>query len=360
MSLEIDLLVQSITNAKRPEDVFGVIPDGATHDRVSAMKKVFHRIVLVVHPDKNPGAKSLGDVMTKLVAFRTEAESLLADGTYGIARKAKVTASLISKRGTYKITEEFRTGDVANILLGEFDGTKYLLKVVRKPGDNDLLDNEVRVLRELHAKKGDQAVTFQKYLPKVAESFVILEGKTNRRVNVMDVAEGCYSLAEIKAAYPEGIDARDAAWMVRRAMEGLGWVHEVGYVHGAVLPEHILVHPIGHSARLVGWSYAVKTGQKLTAVSAPRKGMYPPSVFAKEPATPKLDVQMLGATAELMLSDAKGAMRSDLPPEVVAFFLKCRRGEIADGWTAYRAYDEVLGKVYGKRAYRAFAMPAHK
>ncbi len=356
MTSELDLLIQSITKAKRPEDVFGVIPDGATHDRVSAMKKVFHRIVLVVHPDKNPGAKGLGDVMTKLVAFRAEAEALISDGTYGSARKAKVTASLTSKRGTYKVVEEFRTGDVANILLGEFNNTRCLLKVVRKPGDNDLLDNEVRVLRELHAKKGDQAVTFQKYLPKLAESFVVLEGRTNRRVNVLDLAEGHYSLTEIKAAYPEGIDARDAAWMIRRAMEGFGWVHDLGYVHGAVLPEHILVHPTGHSARLVGWSYAVKKGQKLTAISAPRKAMYPPSVFKKDPATPTLDVQMLGACALDLVSE-NDKVRGDVPADVATFFRQCKAGKIHTGWDAYRAFDEVLAKTYGKRAYRAFKMP---
>lgn len=356
--MELDILVQSIKKAKRPEDIFGVIPDGAPKDRVSAMKKVFHSIVLVIHPDKNPSAKGLGDVMTRLVTLRSEAESLLTDGTYGTARKEKVTASLTSKRGTYKIVEEFHTGDVANILLGEFDGAKCLIKIVRQPGDGDLLDIEARILKELHAKTGEKADVFRKYLPKLAESFVVLEGGTHRRVNVLDVAEGHYSLAEIKAEYPGGIDARDAAWMIRRAMEGLGWVHEVGYVHGAVLPEHILVHPIGHSARIVGWSYAVKKGQRLTAISAPRKDMYPPSVFRKEPATPKLDVQMLGTSSLFLLTDTHNKLRADVPPDVADFVRKCIHGSVPDGWTAYRTFDEVLKKVYGKRAYRAFAMPA--
>ena len=145
--------------------------------------------------------------------------------------------------------------------------------------------------------------------------------------------------------------------MIRRAFEGIGWVHDRGYVHGAMLPEHVIVHPTEHGARLVGWSYSVRKGQRLTAISAARKSMYPASVMKREPATPVLDVQMLGGCATLLLSDKKGKLRSDVPGEVSTFLNACRSGKVKDGWDAYRAFDLVLGKCYGKRQYRAFAMP---
>lgn len=365
--------VERLRVAKRPEDVFGVLAGGTVADRLSALKHSFNGFLLHVHPDHNPGLLDAGVCVTRLMAFRKEAAHLLETGTYGTVRKAKVDAVLKSRTGTYKVHEEYRTGEVADLFLGEDGkGQKCLLKIVRQPSDNDLLDFEARTLTELHRLTGTKARVFQKYLPKLYDSFSLVEGGRHRRVNVLDIAEpeagyvrklkekkgvdaprDYYSLAEIRDAYPDGIDARDVAWMIRRAFEGVGWVHEQGFVHGAMLPEHVLVHPLEHGARIVGWSYAVKKGQKLTAISAARKKMYPPSVLRREPATAAIDVQMIGECAVFLCSGKNG----NVPKEVALFFDKCRAGEILDGWSAYHAYNEVLDKSYGKRAYRAFAMP---
>ena len=60
------------------------------------------------------------------------------------------------------------------------------------------------------------------------------------------------SLAQVHAAYPRGLDPRDAAWMWRRLLVALGTVHAAGVVHGAVLPDHVLIHPDLHDT-LIGW-----------------------------------------------------------------------------------------------------------
>ena len=46
-----------------------------------------------------------------------------------------------------------------------------------------------------------------------------------------------------------------------------------------------------------------------------------------------------------------------MPKDVATFFAQFREGKLREGWDAYRAYDGVLKSVFGKRAYRAFAMP---
>src|SRR5262249_26100225 len=144
--------------------------------------------------------------------------------------------------------------------------------------------------------------------------------RVNRKVNVFDIADGYYSLAEIRAAYPEGLDARDAVWMIRRVFEVLGWVHSLGYVHGAVLPEHVLIHPIEHGARLVGWSYAVQAGQRIKAISAARKNFYPSYVMRREAVTGKLDVQLAAECASLLIADKNLVMSTDVPNELAQFF----------------------------------------
>jgi len=371
-----EILCETLRSAKKPEDVFGVLPDGTTASRLISLKHRFNEFILVIHPDRLPDLKDPGQYVERLVALRKEAEALLKESTYGKPRKAVLNAVLRSRDHTYKLVEEFRVGEVADLFVGERGSQKCLLKIVRQPSDNDLLDIEARVLSELHRQTGEKARVFQKYLPKFFESFSLVEAGRHRRVNVLDIAEpeaaylrklkekkgveaprDYYSLAEIREAYPNGVDARDAAWMIRRAFEVLGWVHSLGYVHGAVLPEHLIVHPLEHGARLVGWSYAVKSGQRLTAISTSRKGMYPKSVFNREPTKPVLDIQLAAESTILLLSDAKGKLRADIPANVAAFFNQCRAGKIKDGWDAYRTFDEVLQKTYGKRAYRAFEMP---
>lgn len=355
--MELELLIARIQGAKKPEDVFGDVPDGPIPDRVRAMTRIFHVIAATIHPDRNPGAKNLGAVMTTLVGFRHEAEKLLQEGTYGTKRAVVVKATLTSKLGEYVLSHELCRGDVATLYLGQFKSQEVLVKVTRAPGDSDLLDIEAKALTYLRKQTGDTAKTFQKYYPKLLDSFVVVDSGKHRRVNVFPHLPGYRSLAEVRTAYPNGIDPRDAAWMLRRAFEGVGYAHELGRVHGACLPEHILIHPEGHSAQIVGWSYSVKSGQRLTAVSAHRKAMYPPSVFRKEPAKPVVDVQMLGECANFLVVDSSGKMPTSTPKPIQDFFGSCRSGKIVNAWTAYRQYDTVLKSVYGKRSFREFTMP---
>jgi aminoglycoside phosphotransferase (APT) family kinase protein len=50
------------------------------------------------------------------------------------------------------------------------------------------------------------------------------------------------------------VDPRDATWMWRRLLVGLGWVHRAGVVHGAIVEDHVLIHPGEHG--LVDWCYS--------------------------------------------------------------------------------------------------------
>jgi serine/threonine protein kinase len=377
MGRDTEILCANLLRAGKPEDVFGDLGGVDVHARLDALKHRFKEFIRLVHPDQNPDLKDAARFVDRLVSFRKEAETYLNADTYGKSRKKAIDAILRSKTAAYLVLEEFRSGDVADLFLAENPArNRVVLKLTRKPSDNDLLENEAQVLAELHRATGEKAKVFQKYLPKLLDSFPMIENGVHRRANVLDLAAPApeyvqklmnkkgvpadpnyYSLAEIRTAFPDGIDARDVAWMIRRTFEGLGWVHSLHYVHGAMIPEHILVHPTEHGARLVGWSYARPSGFRLKAIPSTRQRMYPPEVFRKEPVKPVLDVKLVGACALLLLSDAKGVVRDDVPKEIVTFFERCRAGVSKDGWEAYREFNEILEKVYGKRRYRAFAMP---
>lgn len=56
-------------------------------------------------------------------------------------------------------------------------------------------------------------------------------------------------------------DARNTAdpissvWMWNRLLEQLAVLHERGFQHGALLPQHLLLHPAHHGLALCGWSH---------------------------------------------------------------------------------------------------------
>ena len=78
-----------------------------------------------------------------------------------------------------------------------------------------------------------------------------------RHANLIGALGGFRSLAEVRSAFPAGLDPRDAAWMWRRLLVAIGAAHRAGVIHGAVLPEHVLIHPAEHGLVLVDWCYSV-------------------------------------------------------------------------------------------------------
>src|SRR6516164_8396933 len=86
------------------------------------------------------------------------------------------------------------------------------------------------------------------------------------------------------------------AWMWRRLLVALGFAHRCGLVHGAVLPEHVLIQPHDHGLVLIDWAYAVAaspaTGERVTAISAAYAAWYPAEIMRKEPPAAGTDLAM--------------------------------------------------------------------
>lgn len=233
-----------------------------------------------------------------------------------------------------------------------------VLKITREPYNNDLVENEAAILGRLYPP--DQAdEKFYRYLPKLVTS-VRYDG---RQGNVFPRFEGFHSLAEILGAFPEGIDFRDMVWMFKRALAGLGFVHTSGLVHGAVVPSHVLVHPIGHGAKLIDWCYAVEGAKKIGAFVPTWQHFYAPEILQKLPATPATDVYMLcKAAIALVGGNVETNEMPDAVPEQIQNFLRTavlldQRRRPSDAWDLHEKFDKLLERVVGKRKYRPFHMP---
>ena len=134
--------------------------------------------------------------------------------------------------------------------------------MLRAPGDGDLLAREHEVLTALEASRAQGAPHFTRLLPQrvaLGTARLGMRGELGeRRVAVHRWRSGfVHTFDDVAREHPTGITAGHAVWIWKRMLELLGWIHASGWVHGAVLPPHLLVHARDHGVTLVGFSRAV-------------------------------------------------------------------------------------------------------
>lgn len=236
--LDLAQLYRTVTTAHRPADVFGPL-DGSLDGQLTQLARVFRTLVRVAHPDHCPGDQRRAEqTFQHLQAWRQRAEEELRAGIYGSAT-SPVTVTL--RTGTYEIHEPLKAGDYYTLYRCTTSPMKpsedLQLKVVHDVRDNELVRHEAQVLRRL-ARTPAQA---QRYFPRLAESFMWSDHAASRQALLIAAPTKLYSLADIRAAYPAGLDPRDAAWMFNRTLEALWFAHQQNLVHGAVLPTDLRV-----------------------------------------------------------------------------------------------------------------------
>jgi hypothetical protein len=233
--MTFDEAVTAISGARSFSDLLAA--DSGAAAAVVTAGHAYRMLVKLVHPDVAPAGR--GPAATAAFARLAELWS---------ERDGRL---LTTKRATYRVGGPVASGDITELYA--VDGDAALLKLPRRPADNDLLEAEAAALRTL-AAEGDPK--FRPYAPRLVESFTHEDADRARRTaNIIARQRGFVPLAEVHAAYPGGLDPRDVAWMWRRLLTGLGWAHRAGLVHGAVLPEHVLIHPAEHGLVLVDWCY---------------------------------------------------------------------------------------------------------
>jgi hypothetical protein len=132
--------------------------------------------------------------------------------------------------------------------------------VVLKYADAVKLGRERDILRQLQADTSPGSAYFSQRLP---ESVALGPDGNGGTVHVLRHPPGYWgSLAEVHRLNGTGLDARHVVWMWRRVLEALAHVHSIGWSHGAVSLEHMLVHPADHGVFMIGWSGAKRAGDQ--------------------------------------------------------------------------------------------------
>ena len=316
--MTLDEAIRLVLNASDAGTLFG---DAAPGRR-------FRRLAGVLHPDRVPVADRdrATEAFVRLIA--------LWRGT---------------TVGEYRLGPRVYAGDLADL----YDvGADRLLKLPRDPANNDLMAREADALRTLENAADPR---YLPYVPRLVDSFRHHEDGTGARrlVNVLAAVPGLHSLAEVRRARPDGLDARDAAWMWRRILVALGVAHRAGVVHGAVVPEHVLIEPAGHGVVLVDWCYSAHEGELVPALVPAYADWYPAEVTARESPGPGTDIAMASRCMTWL-------MRVDAPEPLRRFASGCclpgLRQRPDDAWRLLVELDELLESLFGPRTFRPFTL----
>lgn len=264
----------------------------------------------------------------------------------------------------YRLFGRLAQGESSDVFLAERarpTTERVVIKVLRSASDLDLFDREWRALTALHADDGPGASQLARRLPgPVARGRV--EG-TDRQALIYRAASGFVdTFDDVVRAYPRGLPGVHAVWMWRRLLELLGWLHDRGFVHGAILPAHCLVHGRDHGAMLVGWSCAgrVSDRQTLPVYKEILRDLYPEELLSGAPISPGSDLAMTARNIARLLGKATWGWPAEVPASLrslVEMGSSVRTLPTLSAWEMKKLVGEAAHEAYGPPRFHRFEMP---
>lgn len=234
------------------------------------------------------------------------------DRSYGDSREPRLWIG----GHRYALVGRLARGEGSDVFLGRRDEAlpaRVIVKILRDEGAADLFAREERVLEDLSRATSRGAAHFTRLVPErvaFGRARLGVNGKDGEReVAVRRYRAGfVHTLDDVRRAHGDGLDPAHAVWVWKRVLELLGFVHGAGYVHGAVLAEHLLVDVRDHGVVLAGFSRAVRPGEHLPARTRGRDALYPEAIVRGEPATETTDLVMSArAVLQLLGGDPRRA-----------------------------------------------------
>lgn len=331
-------VLEQVLAAKKPSDLFGDKDAGAA-------KPIHRRLLKQVHPDLFEPQ------------HRARAEQAVANLNTlwdQLTKPKSADIVITTKRYSHTLGELHARGDICNVYLATSDGAKTVVKLPRSPKNSDLVVNEAKVLKKINAEVSSELRAFY---PELLDVFKQRDESTKieRRGVVMTLHKtGFVTLTDVRKKFPQGIDPRDMAWMFRRLLIALGGLHDIGVVHGAVVPDHMLMELSAHGFVLVDYSYASTEGSIIPAFAKGWEKAYPDEVGVKLTPTPATDLYMAAKVLEY-------GMGEQAPRQLRAFVKGCTVGTQANrpgnAWELLAEFTELIERLYGPRRFRVFRLP---
>lgn len=250
----------------------------------------------------------------------------------------------IVKIGKWEIREPFARGDLANLY---YTNNGAIFKIARSRADNDLMDREKFALAAIHKEASGYGV----YIPKGIEYLTA----SGRRANIINPAEpGFISLEDILNRIPGKLDFRHVVWMISRLTSALGFIHRCDYIHGAIVPSHLLYNPANHEMRLVDWCYSSKVGSgPIPAVVKAYRYLYPPEILKKETPQVSSDIFMMGALINTMTPH----IPREFHPLVEWCMVSSPLSRPLDAWEFQKTWKAAAERTFGKPTFFQLNVP---
>lgn len=354
-------------------EIFGVMPKGDLPQQLKQLKSRYKYLVKQTHPDQvEASLRGLANIVfPEVVRFYERAEQALTAGRYDkvITASGAVGTDVVFSSATerYTVAEEpYKAGDFSSVYIGQDSKSRPIIaKVATAPAMNAYLTAEATVIRTLRSKSAASGLL--PYLPELVDTVALTEaGNVEYRVNVFRHIPGLVSLTDIHQAYPKGLPPEDAAWIWRRLLAQALAANVLGVVHGAIVPDHVLVHPTTREPLHLGWVHSVERPQerqaRITTVIDRFRAWYPPEVFAREIPTHQTDLYMVGKT---MIYLAGGDVERNTFPRhyptlmkevVTSLIAEDPHDRPADGHAVMRDFTSRIRQLWGKK-YRPLRLP---
>ncbi len=332
---DIEAVSLVLRTATTFEAIFGAVPGVDVLERKRELRKSFSYLARQVHPDVAPAhaAALAGEVFQRLNELWKSAEAALDNGVYATPFRvgAAPTASraavndggiLQSASATYRLEHTpYHSGDFSVLYRAtQITGASgpVLIKLSADPTFNPLFDHELMIL-----KRFEKFPKLLPYLPPIRDAFSVVDGGRRYRAIVMTPYDGMLSLADIRTRLSRSLEPNEVAWVGRRVIAQAIAARMIHAIHGAITPDHVLVHPITREPQHIGWLHAVDrdSGDRITMMIDRWKDWYPPEVIDKKSPSHHTDLFMVGKTLIWLLGG--DTQRNTVPRSTPAAMADC-------------------------------------
>lgn len=376
MKTTTPITVDLLRSAKIPQDLFGNLSPGDDEaKKLHHIKAVFRLMSLKIHPDKCK-AKDAAGLFDKLVSLRDLAVILVTGEKEKLFREEGVlTKPVTFKSGkfSYTLIRRLASGGGCDIFEGVGSDRKgqavsIVARIPKNPGDNDLMEREAKAygifaskLKEISERSEDgqkSAGKFSWSIQHFIETFRLKEPSGKLKVanlfsRLPDFLDGWYSLEQIHKQYPQGVSTRQMAFIFNRGLEALTFTHHCGVVHGAITPNHFLVHAKSHVGNLIDWTASCHSGNhKVPYMDKRYASFFAPEAKDTNSAFPASDIYMLAWCMVYLLGGdpATGMIPSAVEAPVRRVLNLCLQPNRALRPTAKAVHDQfrqALAEVFG-------------
>jgi hypothetical protein len=266
----------------------------------------------------------------------------------------------------YRIVGQLGRGECCDVFLAERVHRlteRVVLKMLRSPDDADIFEREHSVLTALGQSSAPGNEHFLARVPQLIGKGIARSSTGDRSTLTLRYASGfVHTLGSVRSAYPDGLDARHAVWIWRRILETIGWAHRSGFVHGALLPRHFLVHARDHGVNVIGWSCAVRLGsdERLPGVIEPSEIEYPAELSKDGTVTAATDIAMTARSVLWVLGRTDGTVPHSVPHALLDLLRGCAEvhpGERPDAWDIAHRVGDAARAAFGPPAFVPLLMP---